>query len=106
VVGLPPELVAHLRGAPFRPALERMAHTLVYEMTILATTPAPTALAAAVRAPALVIDGGDFGHAPMRCAAQALAAALQHGRHFGLEEQHHQIVPATIGPPLGRFFAA
>src|SRR5262245_48368903 len=35
MVGIPEPVVAQLRTAPFRPALEAMAHTLVYEATIL-----------------------------------------------------------------------
>jgi hypothetical protein len=35
LVGLPEEVVAQLRHAPFRPALEAMAHTLVYEAMIV-----------------------------------------------------------------------
>jgi hypothetical protein len=104
VVGPPAEVVAQVRHAPFRPALERMAHTLVYEATILGGGPLPIGLAASVRVRTVVIDGGDFGHASMRRAVQTLAAALPHGRHLGLEEQQHQIVPATIGPPRRAFF--
>jgi hypothetical protein len=106
VVGLPAELVAQIRHAPVRPALELMAHTLVYDMAIIGDGSLPTGLAAAVQGPVLVIDGGDFGRAAMRRAAQALAAALPDGRHLALEEQHHQIVPGAIGPALRAFFAA
>src|SRR5205085_10436629 len=35
IVGIPAHVVAQLRGAPFRPSLEAMAHTLVYEALIL-----------------------------------------------------------------------
>src|SRR5438270_1985362 len=35
MVGIPEEVVVQLRHAPFRPALEAMAHTLVYDATIL-----------------------------------------------------------------------
>jgi len=34
-VGIPAAVVAQMRNAPFRPALEKMAHTLVYESLIL-----------------------------------------------------------------------
>jgi len=53
-----------------------------------------------------MIDGGDFGQAPMRRAAQTLAVALPDGRHLAREDQPHQIVPETIGPRLRQFFAA
>jgi hypothetical protein len=35
MVDIPAEIVAQLRHAPFRPALENIAHTLVYDATIL-----------------------------------------------------------------------
>src|SRR5437764_4562459 len=35
MVGIPEEVIAQLRQAPFRPALEAMAHTPVYEALIL-----------------------------------------------------------------------
>ena len=35
MVGIPEPVIAQMRTAPFRPALEAMAHTLVYEATIL-----------------------------------------------------------------------
>jgi pimeloyl-ACP methyl ester carboxylesterase len=103
VVGLPADMVSH---APFRATLEQMGHTLVYDLTVTAEGPVPIALAASVKVPALVIDGGDFGHPAMRGAAQALPSALQDGRHLSLDDQHHQIVPDTIGPPVRAFFAA
>lgn len=106
VVGLPAEKVTQIRHAPFRPALEQMAHTLVYDMTIVGDGSLPTGLAASVKVPVLVIDGGDIGRASLRRAALALASALPDVRHLALEEQHHQIVPGTIGPPLRAFFAA
>jgi pimeloyl-ACP methyl ester carboxylesterase len=38
-VGMPAAVVAQMRNAPFRPELEKMAHTLVYESTILRSLP-------------------------------------------------------------------
>ncbi len=48
-VGIPPAVVAQLRNAPFRPALEDLAQTLVYESSILQALPADTI--ASVRVP-------------------------------------------------------
>lgn len=104
MVGLPAEVVAQLRHAPFRPWLEAMAHTLVYEATILGDESLPVTEAAAVVAPTLVIDGGDFGGGAMRRAAEAVASAVRDGRHLSLGELQHQIVPEVIGPPLRSFF--
>ena len=106
MVGLPPDVVAQIRHAPFRPALEQMAHTLVYEATIIGDGSLPAGLAARVTIPVLAIDGGDFAHGRLRRAAQAVAGAVRDGRHLALEDQHHQILPEIIGPPLRDFFGA
>src|SRR6266851_3799879 len=79
VVGIPDEVIVQMRQAPFRPALEAIAHTLVYEATILGDRSVPTELARTVTVPTLVIAGG-AGHPIMRSAAHALAAALCHGQ--------------------------
>jgi hypothetical protein len=60
VVGIPEPVVAQLRRAPFRPALEAMAHTLAYEAAIVGSgdLPAdPTTALAAVRMPVLALAG-------------------------------------------------
>jgi pimeloyl-ACP methyl ester carboxylesterase len=103
VVGIPEDVVARLRRAPFRPALEAMAATLVYECMIMGDGSIPTALAANIERPALVMAGG--ASAPfMRLTAQALAAALPNGEACILEGQGHDLVPAVLDPLLGRFF--
>jgi pimeloyl-ACP methyl ester carboxylesterase len=102
-VGIPPAAVAQMRNAPFRPALEKMAHTLIYESTILRSL--PTGLIASVRLPTLVIDGEESPEV-MRQAAQSLADALPDGRYHTLKGQGHDIVPAVVGPVLVEFFNA
>ena len=102
-VGIPAGVVAQMRNAPFWPALETMAHTLVYETIILKSLPA--VLAASVRVPALVI-GGEESPKEMRHAAQLLAETLPQGRYRTLEGQGHDIVPAAIGPALEEFLLA
>ncbi|OLC29619.1 MAG: hypothetical protein AUH31_06700 [Armatimonadetes bacterium 13_1_40CM_64_14] len=102
-VGIPAPVVAQMRKAPFRPALEKTAHTLVYESTILGSL--PTELIASVRVPTLVIDGEESPEV-MRHAAQSLAEALPDGRHRTLGGQGHDLVPAAVVPVLEEFFLA
>jgi pimeloyl-ACP methyl ester carboxylesterase len=102
-VGIPAAVVAQMRNAPFRPALEKMAHTLVYESIILGSL--PTGLVASVRVPTLVIDGEESPEV-MRHAAQSLAEALPDGRYRTLDGQGHDIVPAVVAPVLEEFFLA
>ena len=100
-VGIPPQIVAQLRHAPFRPGLEKIAHTLIYESTILKAL--PSGLAASVRIPTLVIAAGN-GPEVMQLAAHSLADVLPNGRYRTLEGQTHDIVPAALGPVLEEFF--
>lgn len=100
-VGIPPDVVAQLRNAPFRPALEKIAHTLVYDSTILEAL--PTGLTASVRIPALVIFGQENPEV-MRQAAQSLADALPEGRYHPMKGQSHDIVPDVLGPVVTDFF--
>jgi pimeloyl-ACP methyl ester carboxylesterase len=102
-VGIPAAIVAQLRNAPFRPALEKIAQTLVYESTILKAL--PDGLTASVKVPTLVIDGGQSPEM-MRQAAQSLAEALPDGRYRTLEGQGHDIDPDVMGPVLEGFFLA
>lgn len=102
-VGIPPDVVAQLRNAPFRPGLEQMAPTLVYESMILQTLPA--GLVSSVRTPTLVIDG-EKGPDLMHHAAQSLAEALPDGQYRSLAGQTHDIDPTVVGPVLNEFFLA
>lgn len=102
-VGIPPAIVAQMRNAPFRPGLEKIAHTLVYESMIMGALPA--GLASSVKAPALVIDG-ETSPEVMRHAAKSLADALPDGRYQTLPDQGHDIVPDVLAPVLDKFFLA
>ena len=102
-VGIPAAVVAQMRNAPFRPALEKMAPTLVYESLILKSLPA--GLIASVRIPTLVIDGEQSPEV-MRHAAQSLADGLPDGRYRTLQGQGHDIVPAVVAPVMEEFFLA
>lgn len=100
-VGIPSAVVAQMRNAPFRPALEKIAHTLAYDSAILG--PLPAGLAASVRLPTLVISGEQS--APiMRQAAQSLAESLPQGQYRTLTGQGHDLVLAVVGPVLTEFF--
>jgi pimeloyl-ACP methyl ester carboxylesterase len=105
MVGLPEPVVAQLRNAPFRPALEAMAHTLVYEALIMGDGVLSLDQARRVRAPVLAIAAGK-AHPFMRETAEALARAVPDGRALILEDATHDLLPAVLAPPLVRFFAA
>jgi pimeloyl-ACP methyl ester carboxylesterase len=103
LVGIPAEVVAQLRHAPFRPALEAIAHTLIYDATLVGDMTLPTAKLRSIKAPTLVVYGAE-SPAFMGTAANALARALPDGRVHGLVGQNHDIVPAALAPVLTEFF--
>ncbi len=105
MVGIPAEVVAQLRQAPFRPALENIAHTLVYEATLMGDMSVLAQQLPSITVPTLVISGGN-SQARVRSAAQTLADALPNAQHRSLEGQTHDIVPAVLAPVLEEFFAS
>jgi len=103
VVGIPEAVVAQLRHAPFRPALEAMAHTLVHDATIMGDATLSAKEAAAIVAPTLAVAGG-AGPPFMREVAEALARTLPDARALTLDGATHDLVPSLLGPVLDRFF--
>jgi hypothetical protein len=103
MVGIPEPVVVQMRAAPFRPALEAMAHTLVYEATILGDGSLPLDRVRAVRAPILALAAGN-GPPFMRETAEAVARAARDGRALVLPGATHDLVPEVLGPPLLAFF--
>jgi pimeloyl-ACP methyl ester carboxylesterase len=104
VVGIPEEIVAQLRHAPFRPHLEALAHTLVYDATIIGDLSLPTALIGSIVTPTLVMCG-EQSPSFMRHAAQAVTAALPNGRLCTLDGQTHHISPETTAPFIAEFLS-
>ena len=91
VIGMPEAVVAQMRHAPFRPAMEAIAHTLVYESILIGDLRLPPDLLLAVGLPTLVITG-ENSPPVLRAAADAVADGLAHGRLVVLDrtEPRHQ----------------
>jgi pimeloyl-ACP methyl ester carboxylesterase len=104
-VGIPAEVVTQLRQAPFWPSLEDIAHTLVYEATLLGDMPALAELMASIPVSTLVISGGEI-QVRMLQAAQAVADALPNAEYRSLSSQTHDIIPEALAPVLEEFFAS
>jgi pimeloyl-ACP methyl ester carboxylesterase len=108
-VGLPAEAVSPMRGTPFWPGLESVAHTLAYDDAIMEglTTgePLPAGRWAGVAIPTLVIDGGE---SPpwARTAVQAIVDVLPQAHRHTLDGQTHQVDPEALAPLLDGFFTA
>lgn len=104
-IGMPEQVVTGMRQAPFRPALEAIAHTLAYDARIVGDMTLPAELIASISTPALVI-GGENSPPLMRNAARAVADALPDGRLRTLAGQGHDISPEATAPPLKAFLAS
>jgi pimeloyl-ACP methyl ester carboxylesterase len=101
----PAEWVAQMHNTPMWEALEAVAHTLIYDVTIMGCNNAlPTERVASVTVPRLVIDGG-ASPAWMHHAAQAVADTLPNAQRRTLPGQTHGVAAEAIAPVLEEFFA-
>jgi len=101
-VGMPAEFVAQMRQAPFWPAQDALAHTLIYNAMIMGDFSLPAERVASVTVPTLVIDGGETPW--LSHAAQAGAAGLPNAQRRTLKGQPHNVAPEAIAPVLVEFF--
>jgi pimeloyl-ACP methyl ester carboxylesterase len=109
-VGVPPEFIAPMRQQPSWPAMEAMAHTLIYDITLMGDSqaghPLPAELvvrAASIIVPTLVMVGG-ASPAWLHNAAKATAQAISGAQLRLLEGQTHGAAPEMIAPVLEEFF--
>lgn len=103
IVEMPGEVVAHIRSSPNWAYLEQLAHTLVYDLTIVGDGAMPVERIAAIRTPTLMMLGGK-SPAWMREAGEAVANALPNAQVRFLEDQNHAAAPGALAPELMRFF--
>lgn len=103
-IGMPADVVAGMRNAPFRPALEQIAHTLVYDALAVGDLSLPAEELATVAVPVLVISG-ENSPPMLRSAAPAVAAAVAQGRSVELAGQTHDVVPEVTAPVVAEFLA-
>jgi pimeloyl-ACP methyl ester carboxylesterase len=101
-IGMPAEFVAQMRMAPWWSAQEALAHTTIYDATIMGDYSLPRAVIAGVQVPTLVLDGGQMPW--LSNSANAVASALPNGRRRTLAGQQHNVDPAAIAPALVEFF--
>jgi pimeloyl-ACP methyl ester carboxylesterase len=102
-VGMPAPLVEQMRQAPFWGGQEAVAHTLVYDATLMGDFAVPAA-AASADVPTVVLDGGTTPW--LTKAADTLAAVLPDARRQTLGGQQHNVDPNAIAPALAEYFAA
>jgi pimeloyl-ACP methyl ester carboxylesterase len=103
-VGMPEDMVAQMRNAPWWSFQEVFAHTLVYDADIVGDYSLPTKRLASIKVPTLVIDGGESPW--LSQSAQAVAAALPNAQRRTIKGQPHNVAPEAIAPVLEEFFKA
>ncbi|GHO53376.1 alpha/beta fold hydrolase [Ktedonobacter robiniae] len=106
-VGVPAEMVAQMQQSPMWPELEKVAHTIPYDGTIMGDTmrgdPRPLKKWASVSVPTLVMDGG-ASHVFMHHGAQAITDILPNAQRRTLEGQDHGPADDVLAPALEAFF--
>jgi pimeloyl-ACP methyl ester carboxylesterase len=103
--GVPAEVIDQMRNTPIWPQFEAVAHTLLYDTTIMSNQESLLAERVAwVTAPTLLIDGG--ASPPWaRNAVDRLADRLPHGHRRTIEGETHEVAPESLAPVLREFFA-
>ena len=105
-VGLPGEFLPPMREMPMWGDMETVAHTLVYDGSIvrddMAAKPITPERWASVTVPALVIDGGTTPW--LSNGARALAEVLPNAERRTLGGQTHDVAAEAIAPVLVEFF--
>jgi pimeloyl-ACP methyl ester carboxylesterase len=104
VVGLPLEHAAGMRQSPAWPALEGVAPTLVYDVSIMGDYKVPTKRFASIKVPTIVIGGG-ASPAELQNAVRDVANAVPNAQRRMLEGQTHEVSAEAIAPVLIEFFS-
>jgi pimeloyl-ACP methyl ester carboxylesterase len=98
-IGVPAEIIEQM--APVRPAIEAVAHTLVYDCEISNATTFD--LLRSVRTPALVLDSQGSSD-DLTGGTAAIAAALPNGRLCNLTGGWHGVPDEDLAPVVSEFF--
>ena len=94
-IGMPRELVEAMRGAPFRAALEAIAHTLPYDLAVIGRGTVPAALLARVDVPTRVVVGAASPEA-LIAAGRATAEAVPGARLDVADGVDHSAAPDVL----------
>jgi hypothetical protein len=101
-IGVSEEMIAGLRQAPFWPALEGLARTLVYDTVITSSALAPAQLPA-IRTPTLVLASAGSDERLLGW-AQGVADALPNGSLRTMKGEWHGVPAEDLAPVLREFF--
>jgi predicted ATPase/DNA-binding SARP family transcriptional activator len=102
-IEMPLEVVAPMRSAPTWPVLEALAHTIVYDLTIMGDFTLPTEWAS-VTAPTLVLVG-QYSASWRQNTARATASTLPNGVLRSITGHPHDAPPEVLAPILLEFLS-
>lgn len=106
-VGAPEDAIAKMKASPAWAGMVAMASTIAYDNAILGDDRSvPVAVAAKVKAPTLVMDGGASLKAMpfMRATADKLGKAIPGAQRRTIEGQGHDVSSKAVVPVLVQFF--
>lgn len=98
--GIPEEFTTGMRQSPGWPALEAMAHTTAYDLTITGTPPD----LASITAPTLVLDSAGSDER-LRAWADGVAERLPNARRRTVAGDWHGVAPDVLAPVLAEHFS-
>lgn len=105
IVGMPTFVGWLMRLMPGWSKLKAVAHTLVYDTTIMGDFTVPAERFAKVAVPTLLL-AGEKSPRSLRMAAQAAADSVPGASHAVLKGQTHNVSLPVLAPELERFLAA
>jgi pimeloyl-ACP methyl ester carboxylesterase len=111
-VNVPPELVKQMRTYPMWPGLEKLAHTIAYDIAVMGDTQAGKPLPAKRWASAssfTIVMCGDKSPPFLQRSAKAVADILPNAKHQTLKGQDHSVVftaPKVIAAALNEIFSS
>lgn len=106
-VGAPDEAIAGMKSSPAWAAMEAMAPTLAYDNAVVGEDRAvPVEIAAKVKVPTLVMDGGaSLGPMPfMRASADKLGKVIPGAQRRIVDGQAHDVSAKALASTLLEFF--
>lgn len=102
-VGLPQQFIDGMKASPFWPAIEAVAHTLVYDAQLMGDFAVPVHQLRAFEIATLVLDGATTPW--LSTSADAVAAAIPHATRQTLVGQQHNVEATALAPAIAGFLA-
>jgi pimeloyl-ACP methyl ester carboxylesterase len=103
-VGMPADVVAGMKAAPFWDAMADISAPLAYDADMVGDFSIPQEQLKRVTMPVLIVDSASMPWISTAC--QALAGVLPDVTRATLDDQPHNVDPAALAPVITKFFQA